>query len=362
MTKLPTDFPAVIRTQAEKVTKNATSDFDKAVALQDWFRTGGGFTYSLDQRAGSGMDLLAHFVTDDRVGYCEQFASAMAAMGRSLGIPSRVVVGFLDGQPLPDGRILYTSDERHAWPEMYFPGSGWVRFEPTPAQRAAYVPPYTQSQAATQAADPGPDDGAEEGPRCQARRRTPGRHLEEQLVVLGAVGARGRRAGPGAAADRAGCAATDPAPAPAARAGSGAPGRGSLGRAGRDRPGPRPGLARAPLPPRAGRAGHRPGRRPDPTRSRPSRGCSARSSAAATPRRPPSPRSSPRTAPAPCRPWTRGGTRWAPASSTRGGRGCGRGRCGGAAESAAHAGGSAGQWFRDRPRGDGVPSAAPCAA
>ena len=141
----------MIRTQAEKVTKNATSDFDKAVALQDWFRTGGGFTYSLDQRAGSGMDLLAHFVTDDRVGYCEQFASAMAAMGRSLGIPSRVVVGFLDGQPLPDGRILYTSDERHAWPEMYFPGSGWVRFEPTPAQRAAYVPPYTQSQAATQA-------------------------------------------------------------------------------------------------------------------------------------------------------------------------------------------------------------------
>jgi transglutaminase-like putative cysteine protease len=151
MTKLPQDFPDVIRTQAEKVTKGAKSDFDKAVALQDWFRTGGGFTYSLDQRGGSGMDLLAHFVTDDRVGYCEQFASAMAAMGRALGIPSRVVVGFLDGQPLPDGRILYTSDERHAWPEMYFPGSGWVRFEPTPAQRAAYVPAYTQSRSATQA-------------------------------------------------------------------------------------------------------------------------------------------------------------------------------------------------------------------
>jgi transglutaminase-like putative cysteine protease len=150
MTKLPGDFPDVIRTQAEKVTKGAKSDFDKAVALQTWFRTGGGFTYSLDQRAGSGMDLLAHFVTDDRVGYCEQFASAMAAMGRALGIPSRVVVGFLDGQSLPDGRILYTSDERHAWPEMYFPGSGWVRFEPTPAQRAAYVPPYTQNRSATQ--------------------------------------------------------------------------------------------------------------------------------------------------------------------------------------------------------------------
>jgi transglutaminase-like putative cysteine protease len=149
MTKLPQGFPAVLRTTAERVTKGATNDFDKAVALQNWFRTGGGFTYSLDQRSGSGMNLLAHFVTDDRVGYCEQFASAMAAMGRSLGIPSRVVVGFLDGSPLPDGRILYTSDARHAWPEMYFAGVGWVRFEPTPSARAATVPSYTQSKDET---------------------------------------------------------------------------------------------------------------------------------------------------------------------------------------------------------------------
>lgn len=149
MTKLPKEFPASIRKQAETVTKGAGTDFDKAVALQDWFRSDGGFTYSLDQRGGSGMDLLAHFVSDDRVGYCEQFASAMAAMGRSLGIPSRVVVGFLDGSPLPDGRILYTSDERHAWPEMFFAGVGWVRFEPTPSARASTVPSYTQSQSAT---------------------------------------------------------------------------------------------------------------------------------------------------------------------------------------------------------------------
>jgi transglutaminase-like putative cysteine protease len=158
MTKLPQNFPAVIRKQAEKVTKGASTDFDKAVALQDWFRTSGGFTYSLDQRAGSGMDLLAHFVTDDKVGYCEQFASAMAAMGRSLGIPSRVVVGFLDGSPLPDGRILYTSDERHAWPEMFFSGVGWVRFEPTPSARAATVPTYTQS--VTDPKTPTPSAGA----------------------------------------------------------------------------------------------------------------------------------------------------------------------------------------------------------
>jgi transglutaminase-like putative cysteine protease len=144
MTAVPEDLPEVITTRAREVTRGAESDFAKAVALQDWFRRDGGFRYSLEQRSGSGMDLLASFVTDDRVGYCEQFAAAMAAMGRALDIPSRVVVGFLDGARQPDGRILYTSDDRHAWPEMYFSGVGWVRFEPTPGERAGATPSWTR--------------------------------------------------------------------------------------------------------------------------------------------------------------------------------------------------------------------------
>jgi transglutaminase-like putative cysteine protease len=144
MTRVPDELPEVIRTRAREVTRGADSSFAKAVALQDWFRQEGGFRYSLEQRDGSGMDLLASFVTDDRVGYCEQFAAAMAAMGRTLGIPSRVVVGFLDGAVQPNGRTLYTSDDRHAWPEMYFSGVGWVRFEPTPGQRAGATPPWTR--------------------------------------------------------------------------------------------------------------------------------------------------------------------------------------------------------------------------
>ncbi len=144
MTEVPKDLPEVITTRAREITQDATTDFAKAVALQDWFRSGGGFRYSLQQRSGSGMDLLASFVTSDRVGYCEQFAAAMAAMGRALKIPSRVVVGFLDGTTQSDGRILYTSDERHAWPEMYFTGVGWVRFEPTPSARTGASPAYTR--------------------------------------------------------------------------------------------------------------------------------------------------------------------------------------------------------------------------
>ncbi len=144
MTALPANLPAVVAQRAREVTRGATTNYQKAVALQDWFRQDGGFRYSLEQRSGSGMDLLADFITNDRVGYCEQFAAAMAAMGRALDIPSRVVVGFLHGTAQPDGRILYTSDDRHAWPEMYFGGVGWVRFEPTPSIRAGATPAWTR--------------------------------------------------------------------------------------------------------------------------------------------------------------------------------------------------------------------------
>ncbi len=160
MTSVPDDIPQVVRDRAKEVTADAKTNYEKTLALQDWFRRDGGFTYSLDQRNGSGMDLLAHFVTDDRVGYCEQFAAAMATMGRVLNIPSRVVVGFLNGEQQPDGRILYTSDDRHAWPEMYFSGVGWVRFEPTPGQRAGATPDWTRQSLDTPVPSAAPNDAA----------------------------------------------------------------------------------------------------------------------------------------------------------------------------------------------------------
>ncbi len=159
-TALPRDLPPVIAQTAREVTRGADSGFAQAVALQDWFRTSGGFTYSLEQRDGSGMDLLADFVTTDRVGYCEQFATAMATMARTLGIPARVAVGFLAPEREPDGRLLYTSDTRHAWPELYFSGAGWVRFEPTPGGRTGATPDYTRQSPDEPTAAPTPSDEA----------------------------------------------------------------------------------------------------------------------------------------------------------------------------------------------------------
>jgi len=145
-TSLPRNLPKSVRTLAEQVTKGKSSKFEMAVALQQWFRVDGGFRYSLARSSGNGTDDLVQFLgtgKDSRVGYCEQFAAAMAVMGRTLGIPSRVAVGFLRPERLDNDVWVYSSHDLHAWPEMYFGGVGWVRFEPTPQSRATSVPAYT---------------------------------------------------------------------------------------------------------------------------------------------------------------------------------------------------------------------------
>ncbi|MFT4084619.1 MAG: DUF3488 and transglutaminase-like domain-containing protein [Nocardioides sp.] len=142
LTALP-DVPDQVGRIATRVTAEAFTPFEKAVALQNWFRDTGGFTYSLRRPGGtSGNDLL-HFITDQKIGYCQQFATAMAAMARSLGIPARVAVGFLHGEKTADGDWVFRGEDMHAWPELYFSGVGWVSFEPTPAAADTTAPSYT---------------------------------------------------------------------------------------------------------------------------------------------------------------------------------------------------------------------------
>lgn len=140
--QLPGDLPDVVRTTAAEVVGEAATDYEAAVALQDFFR-GGDFTYSQETPVdrgydGSGAEVLAEFL-DVKSGYCVHFSSAMAAMARSLGIPARVAVGFTPGEETSEPgseQITYrvTTHDLHAWPELYFDGIGWVRFEPTPGR------------------------------------------------------------------------------------------------------------------------------------------------------------------------------------------------------------------------------------
>ena len=151
MTALPPNLPAVFGRLARQITAGATTEYAKAVRLQQWFRSSGGFTYSLTPGGGYGIDELVSFVTTDKVGYCEQFSAAMAIMARSVGIPARIGVGFLSPRPAPAtssgatpaNEVVYTAHDMHAWPELYFPQAGWLPFEPTPGERAGSVPAYT---------------------------------------------------------------------------------------------------------------------------------------------------------------------------------------------------------------------------
>jgi transglutaminase-like putative cysteine protease len=146
-TALPSTLPSLVQDLAQKVTARGASDFERAVLLQNWFRTTGHFRYSLATKSGDGNDALLTFLArtkGGRVGYCEQFASAFAVMARTLSIPARVAVGFLQPTKAANGDWIYSAHDLHAWPELYFHGSGWVRFEPTPAgRRGTVLPPYT---------------------------------------------------------------------------------------------------------------------------------------------------------------------------------------------------------------------------
>lgn len=137
---LPNSVSPMVRQTAQEVTKGADTPYDKAVALQKWFTRDGGFRYSTSVRSGSDLDYITEFL-NDRVGYCEQFAGAMAIMARTLGIPSRVVVGFTQGSQEDDLSWKVTVRDAHAWPELWFDGVGWVRFEPTPRSDATVRAP-----------------------------------------------------------------------------------------------------------------------------------------------------------------------------------------------------------------------------
>ncbi len=144
-TDLPDGFSDTVTDLAAEVTAGQPTDYQRAVALQQFFRHDGQFRYTTEPPPGNSVQDLVSFLDQEtgREGYCEQFATAMAAMARSLDIPARVVVGFLSGEQVSPDVWEYSTRDLHAWPELYFEDSGWVKFEPTPSGRAPAVPTYT---------------------------------------------------------------------------------------------------------------------------------------------------------------------------------------------------------------------------
>jgi hypothetical protein len=119
---------------AREVTARASSNETRAAELERYLRTR--FQYTTELPSAAAPDPLARFLFERRKGHCEYFASAMAVMLRTLGIPSRLVTGFQGGalNPITGWYVIRASDA-HTWVEAWIEGRGWTAFDPTPAGR-----------------------------------------------------------------------------------------------------------------------------------------------------------------------------------------------------------------------------------
>ncbi|MDQ3886547.1 MAG: DUF3488 and transglutaminase-like domain-containing protein [Actinomycetota bacterium] len=153
---------------AARVTAGTQTPFDATLTLNAFFtEPGNGFSYELQTPPASNGDALVDFLFDGRAGYCEQYASAMAIMLRTLGIPARVAVGFTPGIATGDSRLITTADA-HAWVEVWFPGAGWLTFDPTPlSDGRTVVPPYVAEGLTPASALPVPTDQAVPTPNTE---------------------------------------------------------------------------------------------------------------------------------------------------------------------------------------------------
>ncbi len=124
--------PAVVNQLARQATAGATTNATKAQKLLDFFRSGR-FRYTPPPPPTSGADPLVQFLTVTKAGFCQQFAGAYGVLARSLGIPTRLVVGFTAGAPGDGGTFTVTGADAHVWPQVYLgPATGWISVEPTP--------------------------------------------------------------------------------------------------------------------------------------------------------------------------------------------------------------------------------------
>lgn len=172
--EVPADVPQEIVDLTAEVTAEAETPVLKAAAIQAWLRDPRTFTYSTDAPAGDGFEVMKNFLLTDRQGYCIHFASAMALMARISGIPARVAVGFLPGTK--DGDVWQVqAKEMHAWPELFFEGFGWVRFEPTAGVADAPAWTVVQGSAPTESpsATPSPTETTDPSASVSGSMETP---------------------------------------------------------------------------------------------------------------------------------------------------------------------------------------------
>ncbi len=129
--QLPADLPERVGALARTITAGADTEYDRVQAVQSWIRSN--TTYDLDVPSDpAGVDSVDHFLFVTKTGFCEQIASSLAIMLRTLGIPTRLVTGYGPGERNPlTGYFEVKQSDAHAWVEVLYPGIGWVPYDPT---------------------------------------------------------------------------------------------------------------------------------------------------------------------------------------------------------------------------------------
>jgi hypothetical protein len=150
---LPESIPQRVLDLASQLTADATNPYDKANAIETYLRT---YPYSLDVSAPpAGQDVADYFLFDLKMGYCDYYATSMVVLARTVGLPSRLVIGYSSGVYNPfTAEYLVREFNAHSWVEIYFTGIGWVEFEPTANQPAITLPEKLPQEVGTTIASP----------------------------------------------------------------------------------------------------------------------------------------------------------------------------------------------------------------
>jgi hypothetical protein len=137
---LPGTVPENVLSLAVELTATEVTPYDRALAIERYLRK---IPYSLSVSTGpAGADIVEYFIFRLKRGYCDYYATAMVVLARAAGIPARYVVGYIaEYYDETEGVYVVTADQAHAWPEIFFPGFGWVPFEPTGGRPAMDRPP-----------------------------------------------------------------------------------------------------------------------------------------------------------------------------------------------------------------------------
>ncbi|MFD6754267.1 MULTISPECIES: transglutaminase TgpA family protein [Micromonospora] len=158
------DVPEV-RALVAELTQDKRTEYDKVRALYDYFSEDNGFTYQLSTAEGTSGQQILDFL-ENKAGYCQQYAAALAWMVRDAGIPARVAFGFTNGNRRSGDTLTLTNRNLHAWTEVYFDQIGWVPFDATPtygvpgSTRSAWAPDVDAPEETTPQTDTSdtPDD------------------------------------------------------------------------------------------------------------------------------------------------------------------------------------------------------------